>query len=306
MIAGRKPRKKRSKKEAAPVAQPEILSLREGIYADVPQFIYHNLPEEAVSRTDLLMLDPPERYRDYRDRTVPRTPNEFMDFGTAWHTRILEPGVFAARHILKKYETYRTDEAKVWRDEMIKKGVTILTEDEMKSLDEMEQKMREHPKFNEFFRRADGRYELTLLARHSGTGILRRCRIDAAPPGNALHDLKSTCRIRVSAENVGKYAWNNELGYQACYYLDIWNALVPPGGQKKTEFIFWFQESEPPYLVGAYACPHDLMEYCRRILNARMYLLAECREKGIWPGYKALDWAELPGWVVKQMDSALS
>lgn len=300
MTAPKKPRKKRTKKAPPPAADfAAIMSLKEGVYDDVPPHIYHNLDEEAVSRTQLLKIEPPARYRDYVDRRVPRTPNEFMDKGTAWHTRILEPASFQTRHILKKYETYRTDEAKIWRDEQIKNGLTILTQDEMNEITEMEQRMREHPKFNDYFRRADGRYELTVLSRHSGTGILRRCRIDAAPPGNALHDLKSTARIEVSAENVGKYCWNNGLGFQAAYYLDIWNALHEV---KKTDFVFWFQESIPPFLVGAYAVPRDLIDYCRKILNARLYVLAECREKHHWPGYKELDWMELPGYAQHEID----
>jgi hypothetical protein len=300
----KRPRKRATKKTATPADDaPSILSLKEGVYENVLPHVYHNLPEEAVSRSQLLKLDPPARYRDYIDRRVPREAHEFMDFGTAWHTRILEPKSFFARHVLKKYETYRTDEARIWRDTTIKNGLTILDKGDMSRLDEMEAIMREHSRFHEFFRRPDCRYELTVLSRHSGTGILRRIRIDAAPPGNALHDLKSTVRIEVSAENVGRYIWNEGLGYQAAYYLDTYNA-APGVLHKKTDFVFWFQESVAPFLVGAYTVPHDLIEYCRKVMTGRLYLLAECREKKNWPGYKPLDWAEIPGWAQKQIESS--
>lgn len=303
MTTPKKPRKSRKPKQAAEPTQPEVLSLKEGIYPGVPPHIYHNLPEEAVSRSQLLKVNPPARYRDSIDRQVPRVPAEFMDFGSAWHTRVLEPKSFFARHILKKYDSYRTDESKIWRDEMIKTGVTIITKEEMDRVDEMEGVFREHPRFHEFFRRPECRYELTVLSRHAGTGILRRIRIDAAPPGNSLHDLKSTSRIEVDAENCGRYVWNEGLGFQAAYYLDTYNA-APGVVNKKTEFTFWFQEMNPPFLVGCYMVPHDLIEYCRRILNGRLYLLAECREKKQWPGYKPVDWLEIPGWAQKQIEAS--
>jgi hypothetical protein len=82
--------------------------------------------------------------------------------------------------------------------------------------------------------------------------------------------------------------------------LDCWNATA---SRRKDEFTLFFCESQPPYLCAAYVIPHEIVEGCRKLINARLYVLAECRASKRWPSYKPVDYPELPRWFVAEMES---
>lgn len=278
-----------------------ISSLKEGIYEHVPPSLYLGLPEEAVSRSDLLMLDPPARYRYMKDHPEALKDTPATQFGTAFHTLIMEPDVFKVRHIVSKYDDFRTNEAKNWRDEQTKNGVTILKQDQMDALIQMEQNARETPFFSQVFRRPESKIEVSVLSKHPATGILRKCRIDCVPPGNSLWDIKTIGKENgASATSAGRAIVDMNYGFQAAMSLDCWNAVA---SRRKDKFTLFFCESEPPYLCAAYVLPEEVIEGCRKMINARLYVLAECRANNRWPSYKAIDYPEMPRWFVAQMEA---
>jgi exodeoxyribonuclease VIII len=98
---------------------------------------------------------------------------------------------------------------------------------------------------------------------------------------NTIPDLKTT--MDASPEGFGKQVWDMEYGAQASHYLYVWNLAFP--SNKRTEFIFFCIEKEPPYLTAVYVTPHELIEYWDKILRARRYEIAQCLKTNKWPGY---------------------
>jgi hypothetical protein len=279
-----------------------IQLLKEGVYEHVPPAIYLGLPEEAVSRSDLLMIDPPAKYRYFKDHPEELKETPAMQFGTAFHTLIMEPDVFHARHVVSQYNDYRTGEAREWRDEQIKNGATVLKSEQIDALVQMEANAREHPMFSQVFRRTETKIEVSALSKHPATGILRKSRMDCVPPGNSIWDIKTISKENgASATAAGRAIIDMNYGMQAAMSLDCWNAVTP---RRKEKFTMFFCESEPPYLVAAYVIPEEVIEGCRKLINARLYVLAECRANKRWPSYKPVDYPDFPRWFIAQMEGA--
>lgn len=306
-------KKKESKKVVATVDEakglpPDLLSgvvtqLKPGIYENIPPDVYHR--QDSLSRGDLVMARWPAKLRYAKDHPEIENTSPAKEFGQMFHTALLEPDLFKIRHVVSPYTDFRTNEAKAWRDEQEKKGRTILSKVQQDTLDKMVGRAREHPQFSEVFRRAGMKRELTVISRDPATGLLLRCRIDILPSGNIIPDIKST--LDASPEGFGRQVWNLEYGMQAAHYLKVYNIANPQ--DKRTEFMFYAFEKEPPYLSAFYVTPYMVIQYYQRILRARLYVIANCMKTGVWPGYPEREgrrWPEfeLPGWAVREIEEA--
>lgn len=272
------------------------MALPIGIHENIMPEIYQADP--AISRSDLGLIGKAPAFYQWRKAQKDDEASKAQELGYAFHTACLEPKLFDTRHVLSKFEKFQTNEAKAWRDETEANGQTILKPDDRNKILGMGISVRQHPRYGDIMRNA--RIELTLVAKHEATGLIRKARPDAVPSGNSLVDYKST--KDASPEGFGKEVWNYEYGEQAAYYLDVWNAL---NERKKTEFLIFACENEPPYMCAVYSVPHELIEYCRKINNARLYTLASCIKTNSWPSYptEISDFA-LPRWAEKELMDA--
>jgi exodeoxyribonuclease VIII len=273
------------------------MPLAQGIHENILPEIYQADP--AISRSDLKLVAKAPAFYQWSKAQVDDDASKAQQLGYAFHTACLEPSLFDTRHILSKYDKFQTNEAKAWRDETEASGKTILKPDDRNKLLGMGMSVRQHPRYTDIMRNA--RIELTLVAKHEATGLLRKARPDITPAGNALVDVKST--KDASPEGFGKEVWTYEYGMQAAYYLDVYNAVSE---KKKSEFLFFACENEPPYLCAIYSVPHELIEYGRKINNARLYTLAHCIKTNTYEGYTSeISEFELPGWAAKTLESAV-
>lgn len=274
------------------------MPLEPGLHEKIAPEIYHRDP--ATSRGDIIDSMKAMAYLQYVKATQAADKSKAMDFGSAFHTMMLEPELFDTRHVVSKFDNFKTNEAKKWRDETIAEGKTIVTENERNRLLGMQMSARQHPAYKAIMKNA--RREITAVARHEGTGLLLRARFDILPAGNALVDFKST--IDASPDGFGKQVWNLGYGHQAAHYTDVHNGATTE--RKKEEFQYFAVENEPPYLCAVYCVPALLVEYCRKINNAQYYKIAACQKSGVWPGYQPNDEGEfnLPGWAMKEIEYA--
>lgn len=258
----------------------QIPQLGEGVHENISPDVYHG--QRAYSRSDIVLAATPAKLRFAREHPDLESRTKAKDFGGALHTMLLEPDQFDTRHIVNtRFDSWRTNESKSWRDAQWAKGLTILSPEERDVIDIMVQNAREHPMFSQIFRTPGTLREVTMIARHPGTGLLLRCRPDLLPPGSTMPDIK-TC-VDASPEGFGKAVWNLNYGFQAAHYLLVHNLLFPE--KKREEFLFFCIEKELPYLCALYAVPHVLIEYCGAIESQRLYTLAQCEKTGRWPGY---------------------
>ena len=269
--------------------------LTEGIHENITPEIYHADP--AISRSDLLLMNPPARYR-WEKANPSQESTKSLEFGTAFHTMMMEPELFDTRHVVSQYPDFRSKEAREWRDAQIAKGNTVVSKSDHDGLLGMGISARQHPSYGMLTKNA--RRELTVVTKHAGTGLMLKARPDIAPAGNALVDFKSA--RDASPAGFGKSVWEYSYHRQAAHYLDCWNAQ---SDKKKTEFIFFVVETEPPYLCSVYVTPHDLIEYGRKLNNAALYALAHCVKKNAWPGYSTeINEFDLPAWAIKELQAS--
>jgi hypothetical protein len=283
-------------------AQPSIPQLAPGVYEKVDPAIYHR--QNSFSRADMILAAVPAKLKYHKDHPEVENVTPAKIIGSAFHTKLLEPEVFDARYTLSRYEEYRSNEAKNWRDEQTAKGLTLLSREDVDMIDQMVQSCREHPNFSDVFRRNGMRRELTVIAKDPATGLLLRARYDIVPGGNVIPDIKST--IDASPEGFGNQVWNLNYGAQCAHYLHVWNLAHPNAKYRKEHFVFLAVEKEPPFLSAMYLAPQSLIQYWDAMLRARRYVIASCLSSGTWPGYPITDLRnsefELPKWAVNEIN----
>lgn len=271
-------------------------SLAIGLHENITPAIYRADP--AISRGDIMDTLKAMAYWKWRRDCGEDEATKAKDFGTAFHTMMLEPELFDSRHVVSHFDSFRTNEAKKWRDDTIASGKTIITNDERDSLLGMQMSARQHPRYAEIMKNA--RREITAVSKHEGTGQLLKARFDILPAGNALVDFKST--VDASPEGFGRQVWNLGYGHQAAHYSDVYNAVSE---RKKDLFAYFAVENIPPYLCQLYIVPEMLVNYCRKINNAQLYKIDHARKSGVYPGYEARDGEFiLPGWAERTLMDA--
>jgi exodeoxyribonuclease VIII len=277
------------------------MSLTEGIHEKIAPNIYR--ADTAVSRSDLLLMSPPARYKWEKAATKEEASTKALDFGQAFHTMMIEPELFDTRHVLSTYPDFRSKEAREWRDTVTAQGKTIITKDDRERLLGMGASARAHSSYRQIM--SGARHEVTAVGRHAGTGLMLKARPDVVPIGNALVDFKSA--RDASPAGFGKAVWDFKYFQQAPHYLDVWNDATTKDERKREEFLFFVVESEAPYLCSVYVTPHELIEYGRKLNNAALYTLAHCLKTNSWPGYpQEIDEFELPGWAKKELEGAMA
>lgn len=269
--------------------------LKQGIHEKVNPSVYQE--DEAISRSDLLLVAKCPAYYRWIKANKEDESSPALDLGHAFHTMMIEPEIFDTRHVQNPYDSFRTNEAKDWRDKTKAEGKTIIGKSDRDDLLGMGISARQHPRYAPIMEKA--MREATVIARHEGTGLTRKARPDAVPAGNSLVDFKSA--RDASPEGFGRAVWDMGYAQQAAHYLDCWNAVSE---RKKTEFIFFVVESSEPYLCAVYSTPHELIEYGRKLNNAQLYTLSHCIKSNVWPGYKTeIDEFEIPRWAAKEIEA---
>ena len=109
-------------------------------------------------------------------------------------------------------------------------------------------------------------------------GIKCQCRFDRLSPEWGIPDLK-TCRDLHYFKNDARYKYGYY--YSAGFYQSLAYHVAPEFGY--LPFCFIVVESKPPYKVGVFNVPEEVLEYHRYKVMDALISLKECQESGIWP-----------------------
>ena len=206
-----------------------------------------------------------------------------MMMGTLCHLFALEPGATLPGVAIRPPGlVFNTKEGKAWRDDPIRKGVTIMHQDEHDIATAMAKAVCRHPKASRLLRR--GHTEVSYFrTRDTECGpLLLKARIDFVPDGEkCLVDIK-TAKSAVP-EIWGAFAARARYHCQNVHYLDMHNTLVPD--DPRDELLFFVVEKTPPHLVACYTLSPMFLEVARRVLDQDMETYARCATSGVWPGY---------------------
>jgi hypothetical protein len=184
------------------------------------------------------------------------------------------------------------------------KGKEIVVEKDFITIKGMREAVMAHPLAKKLL--AGGAVEQTIIWIEQTTGVRCKSRIDILPEEKrgTLVDLKST----VSAV---EHAFMRDIfqrGYHraSAFYLDAaFNGLIGKVGKNRAydAFIDIAVEKEPPYMVGCFYMPADVIEVGRQAYIELLQKDIKCKEENFYPHYNdpenngGLITVELPGWM---------
>ena len=220
--------------------------------------------------------------------TFEQTPS--MTLGSAIHTLILEPQLFASR-----YEVFdgdrRTKDGKERYAAIEAKGVTPISKDTLDMATNCARAVNNHPEASKYVKA--GKEEHAFTWTDVDTGLLCKCKPDFLHNGQIVVDVKSTRDASLAGfqKAIGQYMYH----VQAAFYLDGVSQVT---GLPYKDFVFVCVETEAPYGVATYALDEGAIEMGRELYKVALRTIRDSQIDGVWAGYpKNLQTISLPNWA---------
>jgi hypothetical protein len=279
---------------------PPVSDLRPGLNFRVPEEVYRRAP--AMNQS-ILKVGGRSMAHLHQSATTPEEATDPMDFGTAFHAAILEPGRFSAEYVVEPKwprlgNNHLTPEAKVDRAKFLANNpkAKFIDSDDMHRLLAMQRSVFGHPCASKLLA-TPGPIEVAALWRDEATGIWCKARLDKFIKGVFALDFK-TARDASPIE-FEKVVYN--LGYfqQAAWYIDGFKAATG----EETDLQLVVTESEPPHLTAVYAIDDDALDAGRSLNRELLGQYASCLRSGVWTGYGPGDkpmCTGIPAWAARR------
>lgn len=170
-------------------------------------------------------------------------PTAAMQWGSLVDCLATTPELLAESVAVSPYDSYRTKEAREWRDAQFAAKLILATKDDIDLAKQAAKMLTETCKASaDIF--AKSKSQVIIAGRVLDVKV--KGLVDLAPEGeDFLADLKTVSDF--STEGFAKATANFAYGMQAGIYLALWNAQFP-NDQRESFRIIW-QESEPPFEV---------------------------------------------------------
>lgn len=241
---------------------------------------YHS--HDAISRSQLIKLRKTPFHYQYQYENpayIKEDPTTAMIFGSAYHTKILEPHLFDGEYFALPELDRRTKEGKALYQVMLENniGKQVLTNDQCMQLDQMSWVVNDHPEAMQIINGA--RMENSLFWVDAETEIACKVRPDIWNEG-IIGDLKTT-------DNASEWAFRNSLEQ---YGYHIQAAMIREGflrvlNKDIQDFVYIVQEKTAPYAIALYILSEEALEEGRNEFRRLLYLLSECKQTRSWPSY---------------------
>ncbi len=258
-----------------------------GELIDISNEVYH-ADRSCVSSTALkALLRSPAHFQHYFKKERKETPSMF--YGTAFHTRILEPELFYQTYVTTLVTNKGKKEYKEFAEAA--KGYRILTVDQSKGLEMIAENIEGHASARTLL--LGGIKEQTLIWQDEETGIWLKIRPDClnfdADSGVCL-DLKCTNDADEYAFVRSCLSYNYD--FSAAMYLEGLRTIF----QRDFDFAFLAVESDEPHQVALYGAPDEMIQRGRRRFRSALRLLRKSLDSGEWPGYQPHGGYEVLNW----------
>ena len=203
----------------------------------------------------------------------PTAPTASMDFGSAFHSSILEPNLFESNYIQKpEGMNFSTKEGKEWK--LANGNKKIISCDDYKTIFAMKKSVYG----NEILKKAleNGTKEKSIFWKHTQTGLQCKARPDLIFE-NTCFDFKTTddASRKGFEKSIGNYSYH----IQAAWYL---KALSDLG---VTNFVFACVEKNAPHGLAMYKLDEHTIDHANIQINVAMETINHCLKNDFWPGY---------------------
>lgn len=253
----------------------------------------------AVSRSNLFkMHKSPAHYKCALE--APEQTTEALEFGTAFHTAILEPMKFKRNYRVMPSIDRRTKEGKALYQELIDSGKVFLSTNDYETITAMQKSVFE----NKYARALlMGEKEMSYFWTDEFTGIDCKCRADCRTDlksTSVIVDLKSCSNAETDAFMRDCFRFGYDL--QSAYYKTGVEAVT----EKPHKFVFIAVEKTPPYAVNILEADEIFIKKGYDDMRLYLGMLKECRKTGNYYGYTGKDGTPnmlgLPAWLAKDYE----
>lgn len=270
--------------------------IKEGIYPALSSEFYHN-DKASISRSSIMDFkrSPRNYWMKHLNPDRPEkqsTPD--MEFGTAFHTLILESHLFEEQYFVlpekvllknvgrEKYDEYKRIEAEAEGTNKI-----VLTCEEFQRLRDMRESLLSHSKARELIENAT--YESSYFWKDKDSGLMLKARPDILHH-NLYVDLKTIADA--SPESFQRDMATSGYYIQAAMVED---AVIALQGHKLSASINICIEKKYPYLVGIYIIDEAAIEYGRNEYKSLLQRMNSCIIANEYEHYEIAT-IGLPGW----------
>lgn len=242
----------------------------------------------GISRSELFLLNrSPKHFKYYQEHPEEETPA--LKFGTAVHSRILEPADFKDRYMVYPKFDRRTKEGRElyqkWDREALVLDKILLPEEDWLTIQDMAAEVEAHPITRELLK---GEHEKSIFWIDPDTGIRCKCRPDCLTEYEGqplIVDYKTTdsCEDGHFERSCRKYGYRLQAGMYSEGLLE--SEMVECG------FAFIAQEKKPPYAVRVYFCTPEFIGQGYDEFRKLIGLYKWCSDNNSWPGYEGVSGA---------------
>ena len=261
--------------------------------SDIPASEYHAI--KAVSAGMIWEMDascPLKAWLNspWNEKREQVTATHF-DIGTATHLAVLEPDTLLERVAVHEFADYRTNAAKLFREEAYLAGKIPLKGDEYELVRNLRDAVQLHPIASKLFRQGAPEQSLTW----KWNSLECKCRPDwLAADRTYVVDLKTA--ISAHPRAISRKALLEGWHVRASWYLP---GVREATGELPDKYLFVVVEKDPPHICEVYEMDIKALMYGEQIVGRTMRRLAWCFETGEWPGYGegSITELSLPGWT---------
>lgn len=220
----------------------------------------------------------------------PREDKRAWVLGRACHTLFLGESGFKQTYVIRP-DTYEDDKGaekpwnmqaktcKRWVAETAKAKKSWLTSTEVGHIENMAEALARHPLVRAGF--LNGEIERSIFYQDPQTGLWVKNRPDNIPVSDdTLVDLKLADSVHPDAikRSISEYGYHQQMALGG-------DALWEIRQQQVTDFVLFFLQHKPPYLINAKPLTQEAIWRGRQQNRRALDKIAEAIERQYWPGY---------------------
>ncbi len=262
------------------VAQPSMLTLPDGLHADVPADVYHQREYGVVNKGLLDRVRVAPAVAKHWLNGEEEEPTPALRFGKILHHAVLEPDLYKRQYcVAPDFGDLRFKDNKAAKKEWLADhaGQTPVSSDEARAIGGMVGSLRAHPLASQILR--DGQAELTATWTDKSTGLKCKARSDYwVERRGMLADLKTTEDASVEGfrKSIANYGYHRQDAFYRGGFLIA--------GAPVRHFVFVVVEKHAPFLVAVHALAPHIVQQGLDSIRADIETLARCLKSNDWPG----------------------
>ncbi len=220
----------------------KLLCNRENVFSE-DSWLSKSVIQEYINGSPFKWRYYPRQYK----------PTPSMTWGSLVDCLVTTPDEIGDVAVISPFDSFRTKEAKAWKEEALQAGRIIVNATELQEAQKAANMILKKNKDSAaIFKGAACQYMLTITAeqfRQAGVDEIKvniKGLLDVLPNGNFLADLKTTndFSYRGFESTIQKFGYHHQAGL----YLALWNLLNPD--DQRDRWLFVWQDRNPPYEVA--------------------------------------------------------